>query len=66
MNFRFIGITLMLVLLAALIFACSSPAAVNVGETAPAFSLPSVDGQIVALDDFTGEPVLLYFHMAMG
>lgn len=39
----------------------------NVGDSAPAFSLPSVDGGEVSLSDYTGErPVLLYFHMAVG
>ncbi len=34
--------------------------------TAPEFALPSVAGPTVALDDFRGRPVLLYFHMAVG
>jgi len=43
------------------------PVGFNVGDSAPAFSLPSVDGGEVALADYTGQkPVLLYFHMAVG
>jgi cytochrome oxidase Cu insertion factor (SCO1/SenC/PrrC family) len=39
----------------------------NVGDEAPDFSLPAVDGGDVSLADYTGrQPVLLYFHMAVG
>lgn len=38
-----------------------------VGDAAPDFSLPSTDGQLVALADYVNkQPVLLYFHMAVG
>lgn len=38
-----------------------------VGDMAPAFTLPSADGQDVSLSDYVGQqPVLLYFHMAVG
>jgi len=34
---------------------------------APAFTLPSSDGESVSLSDYAGkQPVLLYFHMAVG
>lgn len=37
------------------------------GRQAPAFALPAADGGTVALDDYVGrQPVLLYFHMAVG
>lgn len=37
------------------------------GDQAPAFSLPSVSGENVALSDFAGrKPVLLYFSMGPG
>jgi cytochrome oxidase Cu insertion factor (SCO1/SenC/PrrC family) len=40
---------------------------VTVGDRAPAFDLPSVDGERVSLDDYTGrKPVLLYFSMGPG
>lgn len=37
------------------------------GDQAPPFTLPTVNGQAVELAQFKGEqPVLLYFHMAVG
>ena len=45
---------------------CASPTPSNLGE-APDFSLPAVGGRTVSLSDYTGsQPVLLYFHMAVG
>jgi peroxiredoxin Q/BCP len=32
------------------------------GKPAPLFSLPSDDGQDVALESFRGRPVVLYFY----
>jgi peroxiredoxin len=38
-----------------------------VGDPAPDFELVSSDGETVALSDYEGEqPILLYFHMALG
>ena len=37
-----------------------------VGDLAPEFELPSTSGERVALSDFQGRPVLLFFHMAVG
>jgi hypothetical protein len=37
----------------------------EVGDEAPAFTLPAADGTTVSLGEFD-EPVLLYFHMADG
>jgi hypothetical protein len=39
--------------------------ALEVGDEAPAFTLPAADGTTVSLAEFD-EPVLLYFHMADG
>jgi cytochrome oxidase Cu insertion factor (SCO1/SenC/PrrC family) len=39
---------------------------INVGAKAPDFTLPSATGEEVSLDDYDNQPVLLYFHMAMG
>lgn len=36
------------------------------GEQAPGFTLPSAGGQEVALSDFRGDNVLLYFHEGLG
>lgn len=42
-------------------------AALSEGDPAPAFSLPSVSGENVALADFEGKKsVLLYFSMGPG
>ena len=39
----------------------------GVGDPAPSFTLPSEAGEQVSLADYLGEqPVLLYFHMAIG
>ncbi len=36
----------------------------EVGDTAPAFSLPDADGNIVKLSDFKGRKVIVYFYPA--
>jgi cytochrome oxidase Cu insertion factor (SCO1/SenC/PrrC family) len=55
------------VLAGALLGACApSPEGLTVGDAAPAFELPSVAGDSVALSGYTGRPVLLFFHMAVG
>jgi hypothetical protein len=39
----------------------------KIGDNAPDFSLQSSDGKEVSLADYRGkQPVLLYFHMALG
>lgn len=38
----------------------------RVGQTAPAFTLPSADDGPVSLSDFRGRSVLLYFSMGPG
>jgi len=56
-----------LLLLMLLLVACSqnneNPL---VGNSAPDFSLPDANGATVSLADYSGQPVLLYFHMAVG
>ncbi len=44
----------------------SSSAGLQVGDQAPPFSLTAADGRSISLDDYSGQPVLLYFHMAVG
>jgi cytochrome oxidase Cu insertion factor (SCO1/SenC/PrrC family) len=56
---------------AAVLPACgsaSSPSepAGDLGRRAPGFTLPSANGGSVALSDFPGKPVLLYFSMGPG
>ena len=73
---RYIGVIL---LLSILLVACGGdgdePAVINhddqsrlnLGEAAPAFTLPTADGGTVSLADYQGKtPVLLFFHMAVG
>ena len=51
-----------------LLAACSSggPATAEVGQPAPEFNEPSVDGGQVSLGDYEDQTVLLYFSMADG
>jgi hypothetical protein len=59
--------TLLVLLLGIVLQACSSPTELTVGDQAPEFNLPSSEGQQVSLSEYTGnQPVLLFFHMAVG
>jgi hypothetical protein len=60
-----IAVTAVLVLL---LPACAGRSSeLSVGEDAPDFTLSAATGEVVSLSDYTGsQPVLLYFHMAMG
>jgi len=56
-----------LMLLLLLLAACNGDNSNSLrGEAAPQFILPETRGNVVALSDFSGKPVLLYFHMAVG
>jgi cytochrome oxidase Cu insertion factor (SCO1/SenC/PrrC family) len=57
-----------LVLLALIAAACTGDdgGEIEVGADAPDFTLPNATGGEVSLSDFEGQPVLLYFHMAVG
>ena len=35
---------------------------IETGQRAPDFTLPDQDGNVVALSDFRGSPVVLYFN----
>jgi len=55
------------ILLAIILSACSvSSGKTLVGDTAPDINLMTADGTNFSLSQYTGKPVLLYFHMAMG
>ena len=40
------------------------PRRLDVGDTAPAFSLPDADGNTVKLSDYKGRKVIVYFYHA--
>ena len=52
----------------ALLLAACAPAVQGIvaGASAPAFTLPDARGGEVSLSQFQGQPVLLFFHMAVG
>ena len=56
-------------LISAMLTACgggaSAPASIEV-RPAPDFTLPNALGGEVSLSDYAGEPVFLFFHMAVG
>ena len=57
------------IVLALLIAACSPQGAAPsefVGTGGPDFTLEDALGGQTSLSDFEGQPVLLYFHMAVG
>jgi len=55
-------ISLVVLLPAMLVVACSTPAeAPQIGKMAPSFEIPDIEGQPVSLSDFRGKPVLLNF-----
>jgi len=62
------GLSLALVAAIALAGCRAAPdATLQIGDEAPGFSLPAVGGGEVALADYAGvQPVLLFFHMAVG
>jgi hypothetical protein len=62
-------LTVLILITAIMLAGCGSPdtGGLSVGDTAPDFSLASASGEPVSLSKYTGEqPVLLFFHMAMG
>ncbi len=45
----------------------SAGAGLSIGDSAPDFTLPTSQGSTASLASYQGvQPVLLYFHMAMG
>ncbi len=61
--------TILLVILALALAACTPPpstASSLVGTVAPSFELDNALGGKTSLSDYSGTPVLLFFHMAVG
>ncbi len=67
-SIRRVFLIISMALVAILITACGTPeSGLEAGDRAPDFSLTAADGDTVSLSDYRGEqPVLLYFHMALG
>ena len=66
MKFRFL---LALGLISVLLVACGGGASAPANEgayPAPEFTLPNALGGEVSLSDYAGQPVFLFFHMAVG
>ena len=62
---NFLTLGLVSILLAACGGASSAPVSEEISP-APDFTLPNALGGEIALSDYTGEPVFLFFHMAVG
>ena len=60
------AVVALLLMLGATLIGCGGSDAVEVGADAPDFTLPDALGGEVALADYSGQPVLLFFHMAVG
>ena len=59
-------VSLLMLLLAACGTSTAEEPAGVVGMDAPDFTLDDALGGQTSLSDFSGEPVLLFFHMAVG
>ena len=63
---KFLFLVVTLVTLTLWIAACAGDVGLQVGDEAPDFALNSAQGNQISKADYSGQPVLLYFHMAMG
>ena len=61
----FLALGLISILLAACGVASTTPTS-DEAYPAPDFTLPNALGGEVSLSDYAGEPVFLFFHMAVG
>ena len=65
MKQTFIIFSVLVVLLAACNSSTTSPVKDGI-QVAPDFTLPNALGGEVSLSDYAGQPVFLFFHMAVG
>jgi cytochrome oxidase Cu insertion factor (SCO1/SenC/PrrC family) len=65
-KFLWVGLFLVIALLLAACGGSTESDEIAVGNPAPDFSLTDSGGNTVALSDYEGQPVLLFFHMAGG
>jgi len=65
MKKNIIVVSIVLVLLAGCSSATNSPVG-DETQVAPDFTLPNALGGEVSLGDYAGQPVFLFFHMAVG
>jgi hypothetical protein len=56
------GLSLLSALLAAGLLVAAIATAVEIGEQAPDFTLPSTTGDKISLSQFRGQPVLIEFY----
>lgn len=64
--YRILVLGLLISMLAVLSACTAEETGLQVGDTAPQFSAETAAGSTVSLADYEGQPVLLYFHMAVG
>jgi hypothetical protein len=64
---RFITIGLFWAIVFGLSACSSGEDSLSVGDDAPEFTAAAADGRMISLGDYVGkQPVLLFFHMAVG
>ena len=68
MHIKTLRLILLVILISLLVSCAPQEASVSsvAGVTAPDFTLDNALGGRVSLSDYAGEPVLLFFHMAVG
>jgi len=52
--------------IALVLVGCDTVPDTLIGANAPQFTLSDADSSEVSLSNYSGQPILLYFHMAVG